>query len=124
MTILFTANHKVDDVVYVVDNCVRRGIVQQVDFTHQDSVTIPFLLSYEVLYDGFSFNTTIISGVNFNVTGSSVGSPDVGSPTASAFGSPLPSSLTVTEKLNGGGIYDGNDAGKDAALAAFGETLA
>ena len=123
MTILFTANHKVDDVVYVADDCVRRGIVQQDDFTQQDVVATSFVLSYEILYDGFSFNTTVVSGVNFNATGSPqlvVGSPEVGSPTANAFGSPLPSSLTVTEKTNGGGIY----TVKGDALDAFGETLA
>jgi len=124
MTILFTANHKVDDIVYVADDCVRRGVVQQVDFTQQDVVATPFVLSYEILYDGFSFNTTVVSDVNFNATGVGspqlVGSPEVGSPTANAFGSPLPSSLTVIESTNGGGIY----TVKGDALDAFGERLA
>ena len=135
MTILLTTNHKVDDVVYVASDCVRRGIVKQVDFTQQDVSETPFILLYGILYDGFSFNTNVPSSVNFNETGlmptvgspavvigspARIGSPEVGSPTTNAFGSPLPLSLTVIEKTNGGGIY----TNKTAALAAFGDTLA
>jgi len=134
MTILLTTNHKVDDVVYVVDGCVRRGIVKQVNFTQQDTTT-PFVLTYDVLYDGFAFNTNIESDVNYNATGLTwpvgsptvlvgspirVGSPSVGSPITNTFGSPLPDSITVIEKSNGGGIY----VLKADALAAFGDTLA
>lgn len=120
--ILLTTNHKVDDVVYVVDNCVRRGTVKQVNFTQQDT-SLPFVLTYDILYDGFSFNTNIESEVNYNATGSpalAVGSPVVGSPLTNTFGSPLPLSVTVVEKTDGGGIY----TVKATALTAFGDTLA
>ena len=130
MTILLVTNHKVDDEVYVVDDCVRHGVVKQVNFTQQDVAATPFVLSYDILYDGFTFNTSVTSGVNYNVTafGGSplpvgsppIGSPVVGSPTQNVFGSPLPTSITVEEKTNGGGIY----IVKDDALTAFGETLA
>lgn len=122
MTILLVTNHKVDDEVYVVDDCVRHGVVKQVNFTQQDVAATPFVLSYDILYDGFTFNTSVTSGVNYNATGSPqlIGSPVVGSPTQNVFGSPLPTSITVEEKTNGGGIY----IVKNDALTAFGETLA
>ena len=123
MTILLTTNHKVDDVVYVVADCVRRGTVKQVNFTQQDVAATPFVLTYDVLYDGYSFNTNVESEVNYNATGSPallIGSPIVGSPATNAFGSPLPLSLSVEEKTDGGGIY----TVKATALAAFGDNLA
>lgn len=122
MIILLT-NHKVGDSVYVVEDCVRRGVIQQLNFTQQNDASEQFTLSYDILYDGFTFNTTVNSVVVFNVTG--VGSPlTVGSPLQSS-GSPLgspatPSQFTVSEINNGGGIY----TNKDPALAAFGDKLA
>ena len=116
--IILTTNHKVGDEVYVVDDCVRRGVVQQVNFTQSGTA---FVLSYDVLYDGFTFNTNVVSTVLYDV-----GSPTVfGSPAVSSgspfVGSPLlASKIEVIETTNGGEIY----VDKDTALAAFGDTLA
>jgi len=113
--IVLTTNHKVNDVVYVVADCVRRGVVKQVDFSQTSSTTTPFTLAYEILYDGFSINTTIASVIN------PVGSPLVaGSPTGIGAGSPNTQVITLGEDANAGGIF----TDKDAALTAFGVTLA
>ncbi|KKL75754.1 hypothetical protein LCGC14_2051690, partial [marine sediment metagenome] len=88
--IVLTTNHKVNDIVYVVADCVRRGIVKQVDFSQISSATTPFTLAYEILYDGFSINTIVASVIN-----------PVGSPFA---GSPLPGTITLGEDANAGGI--------------------
>ena len=129
MTITLTTNHKVNDRVYVISevnniDCVRRGIVQQVDF-RQPLAGTPSTLSYEILFDGFVVNTTVVSTV------SNVGSPFLGSPVTEApgFGSPVnpagtgsPNTqvITVAEDANGGGIYNN----KQTALDAFGVLLA
>ncbi len=103
--IVLTTNHKVDDIVYVVADCVRRGTVKQVNFAQTSSATTPFTLSYEILYDGFSINTTVASVIN---------------PVGSPVGSPLHATTTLGEDANAGGIF----TDKAAALTAFGVTLA
>ena len=116
-----TTNHKVSDVVYVVTNCVRRGVIKAVNFVEQDDSDEPFTLSYEILYDGYSFNTTINSEVTYNTTGA--GSPAVGSPPSSGsplIGSPAIFGVSIIETTTGGGIY----TSKAVALTAFGDTLA
>lgn len=122
--LILTTNHKVNDIVYVVDDCVRRGVVRQVNFAQQNDEDVPFTLSYDIAYDGFSFNTTVTSAVDFAVPGAGsplqIGSPQVGSPLANINGSPLPDSIVIEEETNGGGIYKV----KGAALNAFGDTLA
>lgn len=104
--IVLTTNHKVNDIVYVISDCVRRGVVKQVDFSQTTSATTPFTLAYEVLFDGFSINTTVASVIN-----------PVGSPLT---GSPLPATITLGEDANAGGIF----TDKDTALTAFGVILA
>jgi hypothetical protein len=107
--------------------------VQTVNFVHRasfDTDEEQFALSYEVLYDGFSFNTTVDSEVDYNISGSgsprAVGSPVVsgsplGSPTpADVAGSPFGFTVAVAEVTNGGEIYKS----KAAALSAFGDLLA
>ena len=127
--IILTTNHKVGDDVYVVDDCVRRGIIQTVNFAQQNDSENQFTLSYDILYDGFSFNTTVNSAVDYNISGAgsplAVGSPakngsPLGSPGPGGVGSPRAFTVTVEEVANGGGIY----VDKNAALAAFGDTLA
>lgn len=126
--IILTTNHKVGDDVYVVDNCVRRGIVQTVNFAQLDDSDNRFTLSYDILYDGFSFNTTVDSSVDYGVSAGSprvVGSPPrhgspLGSPSSGGVGSPRQFVVAVEEVDNGGGIY----INKNAALTAFGDTLA
>ena len=118
--IVLTTNHKVGDEVYVVDDCVRRGIVRQVNFAQSGTA---FVLSYDVLYDGFTFNTNVVSTVLYNVE--PVGSPVFGSPLISSgspfVGSPLLTvGVVVIETKNGGEIY----TDKDTALTAFGDKLA
>jgi len=113
-----TTNHKVGDEVYVEDDCVRRGTVRQVNFAQSGTA---FVLSYDILHDGFTFNTNVISTVLH-----AVGSPTVfGSPAVSSgspfVGSPLLTlEVVVIETTNGGEIY----TDKDTALAAFGDKLA
>ena len=120
--IILTTNHKVGDSVYVVDDCVRRGVVRQLNFAQQNDSDEIFTLSYDILYDGFTFNTNVISSVDFNISGS--GSPAaVGSPvnSGSPLGSPsLQLTVAVAEVSNGGDIF----TDKDTALTAFGEKLA
>ena len=127
--IILTTNHKVGDEVYVVASCVRRGIVQTVNFTQQNDSTNQFTLSYDILYDGYSFNTTVSSSVDYNISGlgspRAVGSPaqsgsPLGSPGSGGVGSPRIFTVAVEEVTDGGDIY----SDKDAALLAFGETLA
>jgi len=129
--IILTTNHKVGDSVYVADDCVRRGVVQQLNFDQQNDSSNQFNLSYDILYDGFTFNTNVISSVDFNITGpgspnsGGVGSPvksgsPLGSPGAGGVGSPLQFTVAVAEVTNGGEIY----TDKDTALAAFGDNLA
>lgn len=119
-----TTNHKVGDSVYVVTDCVRRGIVQQVNFAQNNVSTDRFDLSYDILYDGFAFNTNVVSAVDFavGVLGSPAGSSGspLGSPGAGGLGSPDNFNLIVDEEINGGGIY----VSKSAALTAFGDGLA
>ena len=115
--LVLTTNHKIGDIVYVVDGCVRRGVVKQVNFTQSGS---EFILSYDILYDGFTFNSNVISDLIHDV-----GSPTFGSPATSSgspfIGSPqLLASVAVQEVENGGDIF----TSKSAALTAFGETLA
>jgi len=125
--IVLSTNHKVGDVVYVSSDCVRRGIIKQINFVSQSVLGTPYTLSYDILYDGFSFNTTVASAIDFNIAGTgsprAVGSPTVspGSPVGSPhpFGSPQ-LSLALEEEINGGDIY----TTKTAALNAFGDTLA
>ena len=131
-----TTNHKVGDDVYVLTDCVRRGIVQQINFAQNNDVDDRFDLSYDILYDGFAFNTNIVSAVDYRVSGTELGSPLVGSPlkigspvgdTGSPLGSPRSGgvgspdgfNLLVDEEINGGGIYKD----KDEAVTAFGDTL-
>ncbi len=127
--IILTTNHKVGDAVYVVEDCVRRGIVQQLNFAQQNDSDENFTLSYDILYDGFTFNANVISSVDFNISGPgspvAVGSPvrsgsPLGSPGSGGVGSPLQFTIAVEEVTNGGEIY----TDKDAALTAFGEILA
>ncbi len=119
-----TTNHKVGDDVYVVTDCVRRGIVQQLNFAQNNVKTDRFDLSYDILYDGFSFNTNVVSAVDFGigVLGSPAGSSGspLGSPRPGGVGSPDGFNLIVDEEINGGGIF----RDKDAAVTAFGDTLA
>lgn len=121
--IILTTNHKVGDEVYVVDDCVRRGIVKQVNFAQSDTA---FVLSYDVLYDGFTFNTNVVSTVLFDVGSPIFGSPIFGSPFLVSSGSPFVGSplltveVTVIETRNGGEIY----TNKNTALTAFGDKLA
>ena len=128
--IILTTNHKVGDIVYVVEDCVRRGVVQRLDFAQQNDSANQFTLSYDILYDGFTFNTTVNSEVDFAISGPgsprAVGSPvqsggsPLGSPGAGGVGSPLQFTVATEEINNGGGIY----TDKDTALAAFGDNLA
>ena len=127
--IYLTTNHKVGDVVYVIGSCVRRGIVQSVTFSQQNDSDDQFNLSYQILYDGYSFNTTVASEVDWNISGAgsprAVGSPvksgsPLGSPAPGGVGSPLEFTIAVEEITNGGDIY----TDKNAALTAFGDTLA
>ena len=130
--LFITTNHKVGDIVYVVSDCVRRGVIQKVSFTEEND---GFALSYQVLYDGYTYNYTVNSTVSYQLTtagspyvvGSPVGSPQTnptgspfGSPGAGAAGSPHAFGITVVENANGGSIY----TSKSDALAAFGDTLA
>lgn len=128
--LLLTTNHKVGDDVYVLTDCVRRGIVQQINFAQNNDVNDRFDLSYDILYDGFAFNTNVVSAVDFGIAGAgsplklgspapSAGSP-LGSPRSGGVGSPDGFNLIVDEKTNGGGIYNN----KDTAVTAFGDTLA
>ena len=139
MTIALTTNHKVNDRVYVISevnnvDCVRRGIVQQVDF-RQPVAGTPSTLSYEILFDGFVINTTVTSTLFSAGSPFNLGSPVFGSPMGSPFdnvpgfgspinepgtGSPNTQIITVIEDVNGGGIY----VSKTAALNAFGALLA
>lgn len=127
--IILTTNHKVGDIVYVIGSCVRRGIVQTVNFAQQNDSDNLFTLSYDVLYDGYTYNTTVDSTVDFNISGTgsprAVGSPPqsgspLGSPGSGGVGSPLQFTVAVEESTNGGDIY----TSKAAALAAFGDVLA
>ena len=127
--IILTTNHKVGDIVYVIGSCVRRGIVQAVNFQQQNDSSDQFSLSYDILYDGYSYNVTVDSEVNYNLSGSgsplAVGSPaksgsPIGSPLPGGVGSPHQFTVTVAEVANGGDIY----TNKDTALTAFGDTLA
>ena len=126
-----TTNHKVGDTVYVLTDCVRRGVVQQINFAQNNDVNDRFDLSYDILYDGFAFNTNVVSAVDYAIAG--VGSPlklgsptpgspgePLGSPRAGGVGSPDGFNLIVDEEINGGGIYKN----KDEAVTAFGDTLA
>ena len=115
--LLLTTNHKVGDIVYVVDNCVRRGIIKQVNFTES---TTAFALTYDILYDGFSFNTNIDSSVVYDVGSPTFGSPALSSGSPFAGSPQLSASIAVQEVANGGDIY----LTKTEALTAFGETLA
>ena len=127
--IYLTTNHKVGDVVYVVGSCVRRGTVQKVTFCQQNDSDNQFALSYQILYDGYSFNTEVESEVDWIVSGAgsprAVGSPvgtsgsPLGSPAPGGVGSPLEFTIAVEEITNGGEIY----TDKNAALTAFGDTL-
>jgi hypothetical protein len=127
--IFLTTNHKVGDVVYVVGSCVRRGIVQKATFCQQNDSDNQFALSYDILYDGFTYNTEVESEVDFNISGTgsprAVGSPvssgsPLGSPAPGGVGSPLAFTIAAEEITNGGDIY----SDKNAALTAFGDTLA
>ena len=82
------------------------------------------------MYDGFTFNTSVTSAADFNITGAGsplvVGSPTqssgspLGSPGAGGAGSPAQFTVTIEEVTNGGSIY----ADKNVALTAFGDRLA
>ena len=135
MTIALTTKHKVNDRVYVISevnniDCVRRGIVQQVDF-QQPLAGTPSTLSYEILFDGFVVNTTVTSTLSSVGSPFNLGSPVFGSPLVNipGFGSPInvpgagsPNTqvITIAEDANGGGIY----ISKQTALDAFGVLLA
>ncbi len=140
MTIALTTNHKVNDRVYVLSavnsvDCVRRGIVQQVDFRQPVAATTS-TLSYEILFDGFVVNTTVTSVVSNVGSPFTFGSPKFGSPLQGSpdlippgFGSPInvtgdgsPNTqiITLAEDTNGGGIY----TSKQTALDALGVLLA
>ena len=122
--ISLTTNHKVGDTVYVLSDCVRRGEVMKVTFNQLTELT--FDLSYEVLYDGYAFNTVVESEVEIS------GSPLYGSPLPLVVGSPEVTGspetpnmvpldiLTVVEVAAGGGIY----SLKADAVAAFADALA
>ena len=126
-----TTKHKVGDDVYVLTDDVHRGIVQQINFAQNNDVDDRFDLSYDILYDGFAFNSNVVSAVDFAIAGAgsplaplgspvgNVGSP-LGSPRSGGVGSPDGFNLIVDEKTNGGGIYNN----KDTAVTAFGDTLA
>jgi hypothetical protein len=116
--LVLTTNHKIGDVVYVVDDCVRRGIVQQVNFTQSNSA---FVLSYDILYDGFTFNTNVVSEVVFGVgSPTPFGSPETSSGSPFSGSPQLPLGVAVQEVENGGDIF----TNKATALSAFGDTLA